>query len=119
MSCGCCLEACPQYAKVEVRRVDGESDADFQSRRDRLYDRSFLGAHAISQVMLFNDDPTGRNNAGERLDVLMSPGGIQDCGNSQNCVMVCPKAIPLTTSIGRAGRATTLHGLKKIFDRGE
>ena len=30
----------------------------------------------------------------------MAPGGIQVCGNAQNCVAVCPKSIPLTTSIG-------------------
>ncbi|MGN6133097.1 MAG: succinate dehydrogenase iron-sulfur subunit, partial [Aureliella sp.] len=35
----------------------------------------------------------------------------------QNCVAVCPKHIPLTTSIARAGRDTTLYALKKIFDR--
>ena len=74
MSCGCCLEACPQYLKIEVER-----------------------------------------HAGERLDALMAEGGIQVCGNAQNCVAVCPKKIPLTTSIGQAGRDTTLHALHKIF----
>ena len=43
--------------------------------------------------------------------------GILICGNAQNCVAVCPKEIPLTTSIGKAGRATTLHQIKKWFDR--
>ena len=33
----------------------------------------------------------------------MEEGGIQVCGNAQNCVAVCPKKIPLTTSIGRGG----------------
>ncbi|NIP68251.1 MAG: succinate dehydrogenase iron-sulfur subunit, partial [Planctomycetales bacterium] len=28
-----------------------------------------------------------------------------------------PKQIPLTTAIARAGRATTVHALKKWFDR--
>ena len=65
--------------------------------------------------MLFNSHPTGANNGGERLDALMAEGGIQVCGNAQNCVAVCPKHIPLTTSIGRAGRATTIHQLKKWF----
>ena len=65
--------------------------------------------------MLFNLNPTGRNNAPERLDALMAEGGIQDCGNAQNCVAVCPKKIPLTTSIGRAGRATTIRMLQKWF----
>ena len=47
----------------------------------------------------------------------MAPGGVQVCGNAQNCVAVCPKHIPLTTSIARAGRAATIHSLKKFFDR--
>ena len=117
MSCGCCLDACPQYLKIEVERLEGESDDAYEARKNQEYDRNFLGAHAISQVMLFNSHPTGANNAGERLDALMSEGGLQICGNAQNCVAVCPKHIPLTTSIARAGRAATVHSLKKFFDR--
>lgn len=116
MSCGCCLEACPQYAKVELTQGAEESDADFAEREKRAYDESFVGAHAISQVMLFNTHPTGKMNAGQRLDALMEEGGIQVCGNAQNCVAVCPKKIPLTTSIARAGRATTVRALTKWFD---
>ena len=115
MSCGCCLDACPQYIKTEVERHDGETDEQFENRRAATYDNAFIGAHAISQAMLFNTHPTGQNNAGERLDALMEEGGIQVCGNAQNCVSVCPKKIPLTTSIGRAGRATTVHSIKKWF----
>ena len=66
--------------------------------------------------MLFNMHPTGKMNAGERLDALMAEGGLQVCGNAQNCVAVCPKNIPLTRSIARAGRALTVHAIKKIFD---
>ena len=117
MSCGCCLEACPQYTRIELTRREGESDEDFSARRGAAHDRGFVGAHAISQVMLFNDHPTGRMNAGERLDALMSAGGIQVCGNAQNCVAVCPKEIPLTRSIARAGRATTFHWIKSWFDK--
>jgi succinate dehydrogenase / fumarate reductase iron-sulfur subunit len=117
MSCGCCLEACPQYVKVEVERYDNDSDAAYRARQDAEYDKHFVGAHAISQVMLFNKHPTGAMNKGERLDALMAEGGIQVCGNAQNCVAVCPKNIPLTRSIGEAGRATTLHAIKKWFDR--
>lgn len=116
MSCGCCLDACPQYLKVELDRQPGESDADFALREQTEFDRSFVGAHAISQVMLFNAHPTGRMQASERIEALQAEGGLQVCGNAQNCVAVCPKEIPLTTSIGRAGRATTLHALKKWFD---
>ncbi|MCC6271414.1 MAG: succinate dehydrogenase iron-sulfur subunit, partial [Microbacteriaceae bacterium] len=53
--------------------------------------------------------------AGERLDELMRPGGISDCGNAQNCVKVCPKEIPLTESIGAMGRQVTIHAIKKFF----
>jgi len=117
MSCGCCLEACPQYTRVELVRAEGESAEQFECRRREAHSRVFLGAHAISQAVLFNSHPTGRMSAAERLDALIAPGGIQVCGNAQNCVMVCPKSIPLTTSIARAGRDTTVHALRAWFDR--
>ncbi|TWT47503.1 succinate dehydrogenase iron-sulfur subunit [Botrimarina hoheduenensis] len=117
MTCGCCLEACPQYTKVELKPNPGESDAAFQERKNAAHDTSFLGAQAISQAMLFNDHATGKMQAGERLEALMGPGGIAACGNSQNCVAVCPKEIPLTTSIARAGRQVTVYSIKKFFDR--
>ena len=117
MSCGCCLEACPQFLKIEIRSKEGETPEQFAARQREAYDRSFMGAHAIAQVELFNSNPIGRMNAAERLDALSSEGGIQTCGNAQNCVKVCPKDIPLTTAIARAGRSATLHTLKKWFDR--
>ena len=117
MSCGCCLEACPQYTKVEVVRRDDESEADFEKRRKSAFDTGFVGAHAISQAVLFNAHPTGRMIADERMEALTRQGGIQMCGNAQNCVAVCPKQIPLTRSIARAGRAATVWALKKLFDR--
>ncbi len=117
MSCGCCLEACPQFTKVEVKRQANETDEQFEARKAAAYDTAFLGPHAISQAMLFNNHPTGKNIADERLEALSGPGGIQVCGNAQNCVAVCPKHIPLTTSIGRAGRAVTLNKLRKWFGR--
>lgn len=117
MSCGCCLDACPQYVKVELTQEAGETDEQFAQRKQEAYDANFVGAHAISQAMLFNAHPTGKMNAGERTDALMDEGGIQICGNAQNCVAVCPKHIPLTTSIARAGRATTLRMIQRIFDK--
>jgi succinate dehydrogenase / fumarate reductase iron-sulfur subunit len=117
MSCGCCLEACPQYTKVEAVRRDGESEAEYESRRKAAFDSGFVGAHAISQAVLFNGHPTGRMIAGERMEALTTQGGIQMCGNAQNCVAVCPKRIPLTRSIARAGRAATVWALKRLFDR--
>jgi succinate dehydrogenase / fumarate reductase iron-sulfur subunit len=117
ISCGCCVEACPQYSKVEMVRRDGESEAEFEKRRTAAFDSGFVGPHAISQAMLFNGHPTGRMIADERLEALTSKGGIQVCGNAQNCVAVCPKSIPLTRSIARAGRAATVWAIRKIFDR--
>jgi succinate dehydrogenase / fumarate reductase iron-sulfur subunit len=94
MTCGCCLDACPQ-----------------------VNDRSkFIGAAAIGQVVLFNSHPTGKMNKNERLDALLDEGGIIDCGNAQNCVRVCPKDIPLTWAIAKASRATTLRMFTRMFD---
>lgn len=100
MSCGCCLEACPQYL--------AEPDP-------KAWPTAFVGAAAISQARLFNMHRTGAELAPARLDVLMGPGGVNDCGNAQNCVKVCPKEIPLTESIAAIGRAVTVHGLKRFF----
>ena len=117
MSCGCCVDACTQYTKIELTQESGESEEDFEQRKRDAYDQAFIGPHAISQTMLFNNHPTGKVIASERLDALTGPGGIQACGNAQNCVSVCPKEIPLTTSIARASRAATVHVIKKWFDK--
>ncbi len=93
MTCGCCLEACPQYNE--------QSD--------------FIGAAAISQVRLFNSHPTGKLNADERLDAIMGHGGLEDCGNAQMCVEVCPKEIPLTTSIAAMEWEATKRMFKKLL----
>ncbi len=117
MSCGCCLEACPQFNKIELRQESGESDEAFEARKKAAFDGSFIGAHAISQAMLFNNHPTGKSLASERVEALMGPGGVAACGNAQNCVAVCPKEIPLTTSIARAGRAATIQSIKRWFEK--
>lgn len=117
ISCGCCLEACPQFNKIEVAQRDDETAEAFEKRRKAAFDAAFVGPHAISQTMLFNSHPTGKMIADERLEALTGPGGIQMCGNAQNCVAVCPKSIPLTRSIARAGRAATVWAIKKLFDR--
>lgn len=117
ISCGCCLEACPQFTKIELVRHEDETVADFEKHRRSAFDRGFIGAHAISQAMLFNSHPTGQLIADQRLQAITAQGGIQMCGNAQNCVAVCPKSIPLTRSIARAGRAATVWAIKKLFDR--
>jgi succinate dehydrogenase / fumarate reductase iron-sulfur subunit len=117
ISCGCCLEACPQFTKIEAVRRDDESQEAFEKRRREAFDDGFVGPHAISQAMLFNSHPIGKMIADERMESLTSQGGIQMCGNAQNCVAVCPKRIPLTRSIARAGRAATVWAIKRLFDR--
>jgi succinate dehydrogenase / fumarate reductase iron-sulfur subunit len=52
-------------------------------------------------------------NAEDRLEALMEDGGIEGCGNSQNCVRSCPKGIPLTTSIAEMNKQTTKHMFKR------
>ena len=52
-----------------------------------------------------------------RLEALMGPGGISGCGNAQNCVEVCPKSIPLTTSIAKLNRQVNKFALSKLFDQ--
>lgn len=93
MTCGCCLEVCPQYN-------------DFTK---------FVGASAIGQIVLMNYHPTGKKNDSERLDTLLAEGGIGDCGNAQNCVKVCPKQIPLTEAIAKINAQVNKHLLSKIF----
>jgi succinate dehydrogenase / fumarate reductase iron-sulfur subunit len=87
MTCGSCLEACPQISEKS----------------------NFIGPAALGQVRLFNSHPTGKLNADERLEVITGADGIASCGNSQNCVQVCPKEIPLTRAIAELHRDT--HGV--------
>jgi succinate dehydrogenase / fumarate reductase, iron-sulfur subunit len=85
MTCGCCLEACPQYAAG----------------------LAFVGPFAVNLVRLFNLHPSGAMHASERLETLMGEGGIADCGKAQNCAEVCPKEIPLVDSIAAVARDTS------------
>jgi succinate dehydrogenase / fumarate reductase, iron-sulfur subunit len=91
MTCGCCVEACPQ-----------------------VNDRSaFVGPAAIGQALLFNLHPIGKNLEADRLEFLTSEEGITGCGNAQNCVKVCPKGVPLTRAIAQLNRDTTVFKIKK------
>lgn len=89
MTCGCCMEACPQY----------------NSRS------TFLGPAPTAQVRLFNLHPTGAMNRDERLETLMGEGGIAECGNAQNCVRVCPKEVPLTKTLAELNKDVNLYGI--------
>jgi len=89
MTCGCCMEACPQ--------INGRS--------------SFIGPAAINQVRLFNLHPSGKMHSQARLEAVMGEDGVAGCGKAQNCVEVCPKEIPLVDSIAAVSRQTTKHML--------
>lgn len=93
MSCGCCLEACPQYNHTSA----------------------FVGAAVVSQIIFFNSHPIGRFESDRRMELLTGKDGIADCGNAQVCVEVCPKDIPLTDSIAKAGRQATAYAFKKLL----
>ena len=82
ITCGNCLEVCPQVND----------------------DNGFMGAAIFSQVRLFNMHPTGKMHAKERIAAAMGNGGIEDCANAQNCVVACPKGIPLTESLAEINR---------------
>ena len=95
MTCGCCMESCPQ--------VNPKTN--------------FIGPAPLAQALYFNTSPTGRMNAEERLEAIMGDGGITECGNAQNCVKACPKEVPLTTAIADLNRATTWHFIKSWLTR--
>jgi len=95
ISCGCCLEACPQYTPTN----------------------HFVGAAVISQARLFNDHPTGKTLKKDRLEALMQEGGIADCGKAGNCVEVCPKQIPLLESIAAVQRQATVYQITRFFTK--
>lgn len=91
MTCGCCLEACPQ--------VNDHSP--------------FVGPAAVAQTLLFNLHPVGKTLESERLEFMSSEEGVTGCGNAQNCVKVCPKSVPLTQAIAQINRDTTFYRIKK------
>ena len=93
MTCGCCMEACPQFGP----------------------DKEFVGPAPLGQVRLFNAHPIGKMNKNDRLAAVMGKGGITDCGNAQNCVKVCPKDIPLLDAIAEVNRQVSFRWLQELF----
>jgi succinate dehydrogenase / fumarate reductase iron-sulfur subunit len=93
MTCGCCMEACPQFGE----------------------DKDFVGPAPLAQIRLFNAHPTGRMNRRERLLPVMGRGGVTDCGNAQNCVRACPKDIPLLDAISDVNRQATMQWFRDLF----
>jgi succinate dehydrogenase / fumarate reductase iron-sulfur subunit len=93
ISCTCCMEVCPQFTA----------------------ETGFVGAATIAQVKLFNNHPTGKYLAAERLRALSGDGGIQECGFAQNCVEVCPKRLPLTNAISDVSRDVLIQKAKDLI----
>ncbi|AIE87502.1 succinate dehydrogenase iron-sulfur subunit [Fimbriimonas ginsengisoli] len=91
MTCGCCVEACPQVNEKST----------------------FVGPAAVGQALLFNLQPVGKTLENDRLEFLSGEEGITGCGNAQNCVKVCPKGVPLTRAIAQINRDTTVYKLKR------
>ena len=116
MSCGCCLEACPQFQKVFVKRNRNENDEEYERRCNAALDSHFISAAAMSQGVLMNSSPNGQALVNSRIEAMIAPGGIQNCGKAGNCQAVCLKEIPLMHSWGRANRTGTLQVIKKLFD---
>lgn len=87
-TCGCCLEACPQYG-----------------------DGNYIGAQTLTQFRLFDMHPNGKMNRDERLEGIMGADGVQNCSSSNNCVEVCPMNIPTTRAIYEGNRATVVDAL--------
>ena len=114
MSCGCCLEACPQYTKIELSQMEDESDEDFAVRKQQAYDTAFVGPHAISQVMLFNQNPTGAALAGERLDDSDRPRRNSDLRQCSKLRRRLPQGNPVD-HLHRASRLGH-HGLRAEED---
>lgn len=91
MTCGCCMEACPQ--------VNDKSP--------------FIGPAALAQALLFNLHPVGQTLREDRFEQMTGESGITGCGNAQNCVKVCPKGVPLTRAIAQLNRDTTVYRIRK------
>lgn len=93
MTCGVCLEACPQV-----------------NRRS-----AFIGPAAIGQAWRFNLHALGAEAAEARLRTLTGSGGIDDCGSAQTCVEACPMKLPLTESIAALNRDLTRLALRDLW----
>lgn len=93
MSCCLCMEVCPQFTRPT----------------------RFVGAAILNQVRLFNTHPTGKALKRDRLTAMMGDGGVHECAYAQNCVEICPKGIPLTTSISIVYGQTMKQAIKNLF----
>jgi succinate dehydrogenase / fumarate reductase iron-sulfur subunit len=91
--CGVCVAACPE--------------AGLQ--------RSFVGPAALAASHRVQRlQPVA---AEDRVAHMLAPGGIDDCGRADNCVEVCPEAIPIDQALGNAARAATKLWIARILGR--
>ncbi|MEN9406039.1 MAG: succinate dehydrogenase iron-sulfur subunit [Bacillota bacterium] len=93
MTCGLCLEACPNVKKTS----------------------KFQGPFAAAQVELFNSHPVGEAKKEERIANLFNNTHLAACSNAQNCSRACPKGIPLLEAIAKANWAATKLMAKKFL----
>lgn len=97
MTCGCCMEACPNYDAHDYEQ--------------------FIGPAPLGQAYYFGKHPTGAMNRDERLEAVMGDNGITGCGNAQNCIEVCPKEIPLTEAFARLNRQVNRKWFAELLGR--
>ena len=114
--CGCCLEACPQFLKIEAAYRRDETPEQYDARRRAAEARGYVGRlrHRPGGVVQFEPD---RKDAGPAA--VGRAGGRRGDRDVQLCAelrQVCPKEIPLTTAIARQGRAATRHVLRRWLD---
>lgn len=95
MTCGCCLESCPQWSS----------------------DEAFIGPQAIAQAVLFNLNPIASAQKEQRVQTLID-NGLNVCGNAQNCAAVCPKEIDLVSAISEANWQATKHVASQFLGKG-
>ncbi len=88
--CGACMDACPE-----------------------THERSpFVGPHAFGVVH------ATRLGGGPALPPrLLDAGGIADCGHVENCVEVCPEAIPLEEAITPLAQGVARRWWKALLGR--
>ena len=93
IGCGACVAMCPNASAM------------------------LFTAAKIAHLGLLPQGQPERASRVRKMIAQMDAEVFGACTNHGECEAVCPKKIPLTTSIARAGRAATLHVIRKWFDR--
>jgi succinate dehydrogenase / fumarate reductase iron-sulfur subunit len=92
VSCGACLEACPQYHEGSC----------------------FVGPMVLLRAYPHLLNARSHEHKQAMLKALAAEGGVFACCNAQNCQRVCPQKINITETIGLLKRAV-LKGTVKRF----